>query len=213
MRVTQGGRAGEAALIDRVLRSGVAGAGLVAMATAFVLDAQGFSRSVSATMLFSGVVLFSTGVSMALGPSRRNGAQTSVRDEHQALWSGRLGVMPLAGLLVSVFVAKDVWAMVSGAGAYSTVFVLVAVALTLGSFGELVMFRLRPLLDDELTRAYAHSAMGWGYVAGFVGAGVVAASAVLDLRIAVMAMLPMMALSVWVAGLRLFWLMRDADEG
>lgn len=210
MPVTRAELDGESGMLERLLRSLVVGAGLVAMGAGFVLDYQGFSRPICATILFSGVVLFSSGVSGSLLRSSRH-AETR-RDRLQINWYGRLGVMPLAALLVSLFVSRDVWAAVSGEGKADYVFLAVAGALTVSSFLELTLFRLRPLLDEELTRVYASSAMAWGFVGGFIGAGVVLALMVIDHRIGVMALMPMMAISVWVAGLRLFWLMGQADR-
>jgi len=192
-------------------RNVFAGLGLLAMMAAFVLDFNGISRLYSGVILFSGVVLFSSGIGESL--SGLGGRSATRSDARQALWYGKLGAMPLAALLVALFVGRDVWALVSGEGEVQIVWLVVAAALIGGSFFELVLFRLRPLLDEELTRAYATAAMVWGFVAGFIGAAVVLGLMVMELRVGVMALLPMMAVMVWVAGLRLFWLMRGADEG
>lgn len=196
---------GPAEAVERITRSTIASGGLLAMGAAFVVEYQGYARSVAAVMLFSGAVLFSAGMGVAL--KLRVDDETTPRDAGQFEWYMRACTMPLSALLVTLFVAPDVWAAVSGNGTVDLVYLGVAATLTATLFLELVLFRLRPKLNDELSRAYAAGAMGWGFVAGFAGSAVVLALMMIEPGIGVMAMMPMMVVSVWVAGLRLAWLM------
>lgn len=195
----------------RIWTSTFAACGLFAMISAFVLDIEGFSRSVSATVLFSGVVLFNAGMGAALLRAT-TGVSMTARDVQQFQWYSRAGTMPLSALLVTIFVAPDMWAAVSRSGEANAVFLLVAGFLTVGLFLEFVLYRLRPLLDDELSRSYVANAMGWGFVAGFIGIGIVLTLMLISLQHGVMAILPTMVMSVWVAGLRLSFLMALAGQ-
>ncbi|MEG1452532.1 hypothetical protein [Brevundimonas sp.] len=174
------------------------------------------ARAVSVPVVVAGLAIMFAGIQVGLRfkdlrvPPH---LQASVREVRQGQWVVNLVLVTGAAVAVSVFAAPQMWNAVSGGAAVQWPVLLVAFVFMLMGLGELTLYRWRPLLDEEITRRFAGEAKAWGFVAAMAGMAVVTGLMLVDLRWGVMALWPVMAVALWVAGLRLWWLMRGGGRG
>lgn len=190
--------------------------GAVMVLGVMVLAQRGLGRAVSVPLVLFGLAIMLAGILAGLRfkdlrvPPE---LQASMREVRQGQWVVNLVLITGAAVAVSVFAGAQMWNAVSGEAAVQWPVLMVAAVLMLTGLIELTLYRWRPLLDEEITRRFAGEAKAWGFVAAVAGMAVSMGLMVVDLRWGVSSLLPVMAGSLWVAGLRLWWLMRRAERG
>ena len=139
------------------------------------------------------------------------------RDVAQGKWAYVVGIVPITSLPVCMMSSEALWQMVNGANDVALSKAALGPLLTVGWFVYLMFGHRgrqeRRWLHDELMVAYHGSAMTWGFAAAFAGLVVVLGLMLWKLPVAVAAMPYVMLAVVWVAGLRLWWQVREAERG
>lgn len=190
--------------------------GAVVVLGVIVLAQRDMARAVSMPLVLAGLAIMFLGILAGLRfkdlrvPPE---LQASMREVRQGQWVVNLVLVTGVAAAVSVFAGAQMWNAVSGEVAVQWPVLMVAAVLMLTGVIELTLYRWRPLLDEEITRRFAGEAKAWGFVTALAGMAAAMALMLVDLRWGVSSLLPVMAVSLWVAGLRLWWLMRGAERG
>ena len=139
----------------------------------------------------------------------------SRRDSEQRKWATSVLIVPVGSLPMCIFSSDALLEMVHGS--QPTVTSAMVLGPLMIGLGFVVLVRglshkdAQKWLNDELMRAYLASAMGWGFVAAFLGLCVV--FGVMLWRMPMV--LPLMPMVMWlvlgVASVRLWWQVRRAD--
>ncbi|GAA0384573.1 hypothetical protein GCM10009093_09390 [Brevundimonas terrae] len=195
---------------------GCAVLGAVMVLGVMVLAQRGLGRAVSVPLVLFGLAIMLAGILAGLRfkdlrvPPE---LQASMREVRQGQWVVNLVLITGAAVAVSVFAGAQMWNAASGEAAVQWPVLMVAAVFMLIGLIELTLYRWRPLLDEEITRRFAGEAKAWGFAAAVAGMAVSMGLMLVDLRWGVSSLLPVIAGSLWVAGLRLWWLMRRAERG
>lgn len=134
------------------------------------------------------------------------------RDVRQMQWASAISSMSLASLVFCPMAGSALWEIASGEGLQAR-----WPLLNFGLFSMIVLVQLgwafqRGSVGDELMRFYVSSAMTWGFGAAVVGLLVLGAVAMTGAQYAVAGIPVVLGLMLFVAGQRLWWQVRRAEN-
>lgn len=210
---------------ERQRQWGLLAVGLLGAAgfTVFLLAQFILDRFTAILVGFAGVAVVVLAFAMA-GRFARDGHTDRVertmggrRDVAQCKWAYAVGIVPITSLPVCMMSSEALWQMANGANDVALSKAALGPLLAAGWFVYLMFGHRgrqeRRWLHDELMVAYHASAMTWGFATAFAGLVAVFGLMLWRLPVAVAAMPYVMLAVVWVAGLRLWWQVREAERG
>ena len=159
--------------------------------------------------LWAGIGILLAAVVLSGRYPKPNGISPDVR---QSQWAVTLALLPLVAVMIGPLAGMELWQVVTEAkeSGFSPLGLFIGIVLMY--LAQLSWGWQRGAYDDELIRAYLGSAMSWGFVACVVAFTGLMLLVLAGAQVLITAIPVLFGLVLWVVGLRLWWLVRSADN-
>lgn len=134
-------------------------------------------------------------------------------DQRQSQWASSLAAMPIALVVLGFLAGDGLWHMGMGHDVGKNPYLRVYLPMAVASISHMTWYWQYGWRRDELIRSYYSNALSWGFVAALVGLFGLMGLAMVSLRYAVTGLPVLAALMLLVVGVRLWWQVRQADNG